>query len=357
MGLIENEKLVDANLDKLTYSGRIDFSNAAAPIFIFPGSSVSMIFTGSVLKILVKNKHSFNDNYIGYILDGVEKKVLLSNDRLVQEIVLGTNLKEDKPHEITLYKRQDGCHEFTFYGFVISRVGTVVKAIKRFRRNMEFYGDSAAAGELIEARNCMEVQQGKCNGQYSNAWNSYAMMTAKNLKANVNIIAQAGISLLDNAGYFHVPQCIGMESVYDKLHFNPDLGNVTDWDFARYTPHVVVIDIGQNDAVPKDYMKEDRYSEKSKVWKRRYKDFVLDIRAKYHNALIIVTTTIINHHPSWDRAIGEVCQDINDEKIMHFLYSSNGHGSAASISLRCAEQMSFELSMLLKSLGSGIWEN
>ena len=69
MSLEGNEKLIDPNLEILNYSGRIDFSDPLAPIFIFPASSVSMVFTGTVLKILVKNNHSYYDNYLGYILD------------------------------------------------------------------------------------------------------------------------------------------------------------------------------------------------------------------------------------------------------------------------------------------------
>jgi len=356
MGLKENEKLVNPNLDKLSYSGRIDYSNPLAPIFIFPASSVSMLFTGPKLKILVKNNHSYHDNYLGYILDGVQKKIHLSNDKILQEITLTSELQGDKVHEIILFKRQDGCHEFTFCGFIISSESEVAIFFKKPRRCMEFYGDSAAAGELIEDIDYKERQEFKHNGEYSNAWYSYAMVTARNLKTNINIIAQAGIALLDNTGRFNVQGSIGMESIYDKLHFNPDIGNITKWDFEKYTPQVVVIDIGQNDAVPEDYMKEDRKGVRATNWKRHYREFVLNIRRKYPNAFVVLTTTIMNHHPSWDRAIGLICQEINDENIVHFLYSCNGRGTPLCTRIWSAEQMSFELSIFLKSFGTRIWE-
>jgi len=220
---------------------------------------------------------------------------------------------------------------------------------------MGFYGDSAAAGELIEDIDYTEMQKSKHNGEYSNAWDSYAMMTARNLKVDVSIIAQGGIALLDNAGHFKGGS-IGMESIYDKLHFNPDIGNVSTWNFEKYTPQVVVIDIGQNDAFPEDYMKKDRKGVKATNWKKHYREFVLNIREKYPNAFIVLTTTIINHHPSWDRAIGFICQEINDENIFHFLYSCNGRGTPLCTRIWSAEQMSFELSIFLKSFGMRIWE-
>lgn len=355
MGLKENQKLVNPNLEILKYSGRIDFSDPQAPIFIFPASSVSMVFTGTVLKILVKNNHSYYDNYLGYILDGVQKKFHLADDNDLQEITITSELKGDKAHEIILFKRQDGCHEFTFCGFIISSGSEVTMPSKKPRRCMEFYGDSAAAGELIEDTDYTERQESKHNGEYSNAWYSYAMMTARNLKVDVSIIAQGGIALLDNAGHFKSGS-IGMESIYDKLHFNPDIGNVSMWDFEKYTPQVVVIDIGQNDAFPEDYMKKDRKGVRATNWKKHYREFVLNIRRKYPNAFIVLTTTIINHHSSWDRAIGLICQDINDENIFHFLYSCNGRGTPFCTRIWSAEQMSFELSIFLKSFGTRIWE-
>lgn len=328
----ENEKLISADFQELNYCGRIDFSNPKAPIFIFPASSVSMLFTGNKLKILVKNNHGNCNNYLGYILDGVQKKVALSFNNINEEIILATELQEDKVHEITVFKREDICHEFTFCGFVLDQNGKVEKYQKKAKKFMEFYGESS------------------CVGANSNVWDSYAMKTAINLKSCVSIIAKSGVALLDKGSD------IGMENIYDKLHCNPLLGDITDWSFKLYIPQVVVIDIGQNDSYPEDYMKNDKDGEKARAWKNHYSKFVLDLRKRYPNAFIVLTTTIMEHHPSWDRAIGAVCQDVNDEKIVHFLYEYNGRGTNFGSKAMIAEQMSFELSMFLKGLGKTIWE-
>lgn len=355
MVLEETEKFVNGGTEKLTYSGRIDFSHSLSPVFIFPGSSVSMAFTGSKLKILIKNNHSYYDNYIGCILDGVQKKFLISNDNSMQEIILKNDSRDVKAHEVIVFKRQDSCHEFTFYGFIIDKDSEVIMPPKKSGRCIEFYGDSAAAGAQIEDTDYLVTQESNYNGEYSNAWYSYAMMTARNLNACVSIIAQGGISLLNNTGYFHSPDRIGMESIYDKIHFNPDLGDVINWDFKRYIPQVVVIDIGQNDAYPKDYMKTDKDGMKAKIWKEHYRNFVLNIRKKYPHALIVLSTTIMKHDSSWDRAIGAICMEINDEKIVHFIYSFNGRGTPFCTRVWHAEEMSFELSMFIKGFEPEIW--
>ena len=42
--------------EKLQYSGRIDWTDRKAPVFVFPCTFVRMRFTGEMLKIYVKNK-------------------------------------------------------------------------------------------------------------------------------------------------------------------------------------------------------------------------------------------------------------------------------------------------------------
>lgn len=352
MLLKESEKIVRADARQLSYSGRIDFSDSLAPIFILPASFVTMVFKGSKLKVLIKNRQSYYSGCIGYLLDGVEKKIILSSNKEMQEITLAEALNEDKQHEIILFKRQDARSQFIFYGFIVDKECEIGIPKKKYRKCMEFYGESAACGKSIEAIDCKREIELRNTDEYSNAWNSYATMTARNLKAEVSIIAQQGIALLDNTGY----QSAGMESIYDKIHFNFETGEIAYWDFNRYIPQVVVIDIGQNDSIPENYMKEDSNSYKSVNWKNHYKEFVLSIRGRYKNAFIVLTTTLMKHDPSWDRAIGLVCDEINDKNIVHFLYSCNGFGGGFSNSKWCAEEMSFELSLFLKELGAEIWE-
>lgn len=351
MILKESEKIVRADARQLSYSGRIDFTDALAPIFIFPASFVTMVFNGSKLKVLIKNRQNYPSTYIGYVLDGVEQKVMLSSNKEVQEITLAEDLNREKKHEIILFKRQDPGSEFIFYGFIVHKESEISGPRKKYRKCMEFYGESAACGKYLEDTDCPNEIELR-NADESNTWNSYAMMTARNLKAEVSIIAQEGIALLDNTGY----QSVGMESIYDKLHFNFETGEIAYWDFNRYIPQVVVIDIGQNDAIPENYMKKDSNSYKSVNWKNHYKEFVLNIRGRYKNAFIVLTTTLIKHDPSWDRAIGLVCDEMNDKNIVHFLYSCNGFGGDFSNSKWCAEEMSLELSLFLKEIGAEIWE-
>lgn len=352
---------IKADNENLTYCGRIDFSDKENPLFIYAGSSVRFIFEGTGLCVKLINHHLYWDNYVGALIDGKQEKYKLSNETGIQRIILADGL-EDKEHEVTFFKRMDSCHYLTVCGFEVDNkksdsVDLITKWDYNTERKMEFFGDSVTAGEVAEAAGYEGKEDPKHNGEYSNSWYSYASITARKLNARVHLTAQGGIALLDNTGYFCAPNRVGMMSVYDKLRYNPEWGKVTEWDFSRYIPQVVVIAIGQNDSYPTDYMKADYNCKQSKNWRKNYKIFVKKIRNIYKNSLIILATTILNHDSNWDNAIDEVCNELrlDDNKIVHFMYHNNGCGTRGHIRVSEANWMAKELGEFIESFGEAIW--
>lgn len=342
---------------KLRYSGRIDFTKEDAPEFIFPCSSVTMRFVGTGLKAVVMNRRQYWDSYIGVILDGRQNKYRLSEDASTgQLLVLGEGL-EYKEHTVMLFKRQDACHTFRFLGFVIEGNADVLELPELSGRRLEFYGDSVSAGEVSEAVEYVGRDDPEHQGEYSNSWYSYAWMTARTLGAQIHDIAQGGAALMDGEGWFQEPDSIGMESIYDRLQYNPAFGVNKRWNFRLYRPHVVVVAIGQNDSHPKDYMKEAYEGGRAVAWREHYQRFVERLREIYPKAQIILTTTILQHDESWDRAIHEVCACLNDPDIHHFLYQRNGSGTPGHLRIPEAEEMSRELSRFIEAMGEAIWED
>lgn len=337
----------------LQYEGRIDFEQPLAPVFVFPCTSVRMKFTGTFLKVTLENHHAYWNNYMGYILDGEQKKIELPQSGKVT-LILAEGL-QDKEHELLFFKRMDSCHTVTFYGFEIEDNAKLGKAAPLPKRRIEVYGDSVSAGEVSEAVEYVGKTDPEHQGEFSNSWYSYSWMTARKLGARIHDIAQGGIALLDHTGWFSEPDYIGMESCYDKIEYQPAFGVTKQWDFSKYCPHLVIIAIGQNDNHPHDYMAEDYHCEKADYWRKKYKEFVLEIRNRYPKAEIILTTTILCHDKNWDASIEEVCREIKDEKIHHFMYTQNGCGTPGHIRIPEAEQMSEELVSYIESLGEKIW--
>lgn len=338
----------------LQYSGRIDFENKKQPVFVYPCSFMSFKFTGKILKIQVENKHAYWDNYLGYILDGKQYKVLLINSGK-QWIEIPVDSDRDE-HDFMLFKRQDSCHVFTVSKIELEEGKNLLKANALPERKIEVYGDSVSAGEVSEAVSFVGKPDPVHSGEFSNSWYSYAWMTARKLNAQIHDIAQGGIALLDNTGWFHEPDYIGMEQVYDKITYQPELGEIKKWDFSLYKPHVVIVAIGQNDSNPEDYMYINPTGKRAQHWKAHYKQFLQKLREIYPKAVIITTTTILEHSPRWDEAIEAVCQELNDNNIHHFLYNRNGCGTPGHIRISEAEEMAEELSAFIISLGEEIWQ-
>ncbi len=339
----------------LQYYGRIDFEDMESPEFVYPSSSIRIKVSGSYLRIKISNKCAYWDNWLGVIIDGKQEKVKLPKEEGQIVLSLAENM-EDKLHDILIFKRQDSCHTFRFYGFEVEDGAKIEAPDAMPKRRIEVYGDSVSAGEVSEAVEYTGKEDPNHNGEYSNSYYSYAWMLARKLNAGIHNISQGGIALLPGTGWFMEPDYIGMEEVYDKIQYQPLLGKPKPWDFAQYTPHVVLVAIGQNDSHPEDYMADDYDCEKSLRWRRHYKTFIEKLRDIYPKSVIILATTILNHHANWDKSIEEISLELQDSKIFYFKYSNNGCGTPGHIRISEAEQMAEELEEFIVSLGKNIWK-
>lgn len=303
----------------------------------------------------VENHASYWSHYLGVILDGKQEKIKLPKEgKTTLEIASGL---EAGKHELLLFKRMDSCHTFRFYGFELEEGAELFEVPPKPSRRIEVYGDSVSAGEVSEAVDYVGQADPEHDGEFSNSYYSYSWMTARKLNAEIHDIAQGGIALLHNTGWFAAPEYIGMEDAYDKIQYNTELGEPKPWDFAKYRPHVVIVAIGQNDSNPDDYMAKDYEGEKAAHWRAEYRAFIEKLRSIYPKAVIILATTILEHHENWDKAIDQVSREINDSNVHHFLYSDNGRGTPGHIRIPEAEKMSDELAAFIESLGEEIWQD
>lgn len=130
-----------ADNERLNYTGRIDWKNPKEPVFVFPCTSVQMNFTGNQLHVILENHNEYWINYMGYILDGEQKRLLLPNEETVElEILVKEN--ETNEHSILLFKRQDSCHEVVFKGFEIGDEEMILHPEEKPARKIEVYGDA-----------------------------------------------------------------------------------------------------------------------------------------------------------------------------------------------------------------------
>lgn len=338
------------NNSSLIYSGRIDVSDPFAIVWTYPGTFVKIKFKGTQLSIHVRNKRNYWNNYLGVVEGDAQTKLLLpeEGDAMI-EIPLQTT--QDNIHEVTIFKRQDACHELTILGFELDDDAELLEASPLPKRRIEVYGDSVSAGEVSEALDYVAKADPEHNGEYSNSWYSYAWMTARMLDAELHDIAQGGAALLDETGWYHAPDYIGMETIWDKMRYNPGYGTVTKWDFSKYTPDIVIVAIGQNDSHPEDYMKTDYQGEKAQNWRTHYRQFLAKLRETYPDAWIVCCTTLLQHDIGWDMSISQAVQDLGDKKVSHCVFQRNGKATPGHLRIPEAEEMAKELCQHIRALG------
>lgn len=351
---MEDYVKIDLRREELSYSGRIDRKNPERPVFVFPATSLSFRFIGRAALLRVTNRRNYWKNVLGAIVDGVQKRFDLNDEG--ETLIRLLEAREEGEHDVLLFKRMDGCHELTIESLELSEGSRLLPPPEKPKRRMEVYGDSVSAGEVSEAVEYVGREDPVHNGEFSNSWYSYGWITARMLNAQYHAVAQGGIALMDGEGWFHEPDYLGMESVWDKIHYNPSFGEITPWDFSDYIPQVVIVAIGQNDAHPDNYMKEDYNGEKAQRWRKHYALFLARLRGKYPEAHIICCTTLLNHDASWDCAIEQVCRELEDESVSHCLFRRNGRGTPGHLRIPEAEEMARELADYIESLHVAGWE-
>ncbi len=376
-------QIIDFTNPALSHTmGRTTSDSPAYQTWSFPYTQVHFHCTGTTVGARLVHHWGYGDIHLGAIIDGMQVKAPVPIDAAHDAISLtngypsrtdpnGTALAERQPvdiilaehlpnieHDVIIFKRQDeGNARFDMHGVLIDDEATIAAPAEPMPdRRIEFYGDSVTCGERCEAI-CYTGQADPdvdLSG-YSNAWHSYAAVTARNLNAQAHLVSQGGASLIDGIGWFHAPDYLGLESIWDRAAYNPELGATPQWDFSRYTPHVVVVAIGQNDAHPYDFMAEDYSGGQARHWRQRYIDFVHALRRVYPNALIVLTTTILQHDPAWDRAIDEVCDTMADPRVRHFMYLRNGTATPGHPRISEQREMAMELTSYLRSFGPELW--
>ncbi|MGN0667241.1 MAG: electron transporter RnfD [Huintestinicola sp.] len=321
---------ISFNDERINYMGRIGMYDDGAR-FYYAASTAEVMFTGTKISVEINNKTVWGTLCLGYIIDGRLGKAPLPRSNDGQNVVytLAESLEQDKIHRLVIFKRHAANHMFILKS--IETDGEILEAPERPALRLEVYGDSVSAGEVSEA---VEFT-GRCDPSshdsiYDNPFYSYTWQTARLLNAELHDIAQGGIAVFDDTGYFHWPKMIGMESVYDKECYFPEGGDITPWDFSRYTPHIVIFALGQNDkhnGITEEDDIDIHDPEYRLKWKNGYKDIVRNVHSHYpSDTKYIFITTLLMHDEEWDNAIGEISDELNAEGMntYHLLFSRNG---------------------------------
>lgn len=118
----DNIMKIKPNDVMIRYTGRIDWTDAEKPVWVYPCTSAEMKFTGNTLKIKVSNRNNYWDNYLGCIIDQSQRSYLLNKEGITElDIVVPDN--DTNEHCVLFFKRQDACHEVTILEYEIGDGG------------------------------------------------------------------------------------------------------------------------------------------------------------------------------------------------------------------------------------------
>jgi lysophospholipase L1-like esterase len=133
----------------------------------------------------------------------------------------------------------------------------------------------------------------------------YAWICAELLGAEHTQIAYPGICL--SSGY----PGAGMDKQYLKQQ-SPDYSSSPNWDFSKYSPTIVVCNLGVND---------ENKNVPDATFKNNYFNLLKNIRAKFPNAQIFVVRTFTGAKATSTLATVNAMIATNDNKI-HFVNTS-----------------------------------
>lgn len=215
----------DANL---VYVGRWDRSNASQPHSHWGGAYIRCEFTGTSLSVKLGQRVD-----LAVFIDSKPVSMKLGVNGTVS---LASGLAEGN-HTLRMVARFQS-DEIVFQGFVLAS-GAKTIAPAKAKGLIEFVGNSITSGSVTT------------NGNIS----AFPWLVGETLGVDRTAISYPGICLVGNGHYSgNGFPGIGQEIQYFKLVTPPITPTTTqpgakDWDFSLYTPDMVVINLGTNDAL------------------------------------------------------------------------------------------------------------
>ncbi|MEP7231273.1 MAG: SGNH/GDSL hydrolase family protein [Ginsengibacter sp.] len=325
------KKFIGAANTKFSYIGRFDFSNATQPTFMYSGSAIKTVFSGTSVEMEMKDDSL--RNYFTIIIDDSVFK--LKTDKPTGIYMLAKNLP-NKKHRLQIIRRTE------WHGGDSHFVGLYLDVTKRLfkptisKRSIEFIGDSYTCGYGNEGASRKE----HFTYETENSYLSYGAITARALQAEYIGICLSGIGMYQGYGggkEFAIP------NYYDALTHSKKLS----WNFAAHQPTMVVIDLGSNDfSAALDSVK----------FTTAYLNFLKRVRKNYPHSIIVCAAGPSGEGEKFNTQKSYIETVVNtfkkDDKAVHYFAFSTFQMNGSDWHPNVAEHknMAGELIPFLKSL-------
>lgn len=295
---------IPADDKNFQYTGRIDFSVKKAPEMSWAGTSIRTRFTGTSLKVKL-NENGGGMYYV--FIDGNFDNghvITCKQGEFTYDVAAGL---ANKTHDLLIYKRTDGGKATTaFLGLELDDGARLEDPGPRPKLRMEVYGDSISVGLGCDRKRGKEHSREATDNFFS-----YGSVTARNIGAEYRCISKSGIGLIKSWWPTIMPQ------YYDRACATSLEGSGKRWDFSKWQPHLVVINIFQNDSWT------IKRPDKGKAI-AAYGGFVKRIRAHYPKAKIVCTLGSMSANQgqwaAWVKEAVKLMNDAGDKEIYSYIF-------------------------------------
>ena len=231
-----------------------------------------------------------------------------------------------------------------FRGFVLDKGCHLVEAPALPDRKIEFIGNSITCGYGVESINKSDPFE----DETENHWLTYANIVSDSLKAQHTSISRSGIGVYRNYNGPKTGDADNMPWQYEYTLFDQ---HDEKWDFAKYQPQLVCINLGTNDLSTKNY--------DIQLYEKNYRMFLKTVRSKYpHAKIVMLTGPMLGEKESSKQrtVLDRICADANktDKNIYRFDFSFQkgdlGYGASWHPSMLQHRKMAAELLPFLRKL-------
>jgi hypothetical protein len=299
---------------------------------MYSGCTIRTIFTGTSAKVVLRDAEL--KNFFAVIVDG--RVSVLATDHADGGYVLAQGLPEGR-HTLEIIRRTEWHGGNTTFGGLWIDPGATLFPPEVSPRRIEFIGDSYTCGYGDEGKSREEHFSYATENNYL----SFGALTARALRAEALFVCRSGIGMVQS---YDGNKDFNMPKLYDEVvQGHKDIV----WDFSRYQPQLVVIDLSDNDyAKPLDRT----------AFVSAYLKFLGRLRGHYPQATILCVvgpSPVTENWRKWQEDVRTVVNQRRaiDPKVYYFGISNfELHGSDWHPNLDEHQKVAAELAPFIKGL-------
>lgn len=266
----EASKRIKPSDKRLAWIGRVSLTNPEKAVFTYPGIQLLADFTGTSISVDTKP----GSGYFMVEIDDMEPfKVHSSNSQGL--LKLADNLPEGEHYLTLTYANEGLVMKPEIYGLLLDDGADLTGYPELPERKIEFIGNSITCGLGNEG----DPSAKKFDYSMQNQYYTYEAIASRELDAQCFVVARSGIGLYRNNNGNVKGDRNNFAGVYPYTQFGM---SGERWDFSKYTPDVVCVNLGTNDTTNPGY--------DVNLLTEAFKKFIKTLRTNYPNAKIVLLT-------------------------------------------------------------------